>query len=576
MMMRWMLTAALAMLLAGCMPVFQAPAVPPVQSLQDPATLDQSEIAPAATTAVPAEVQAAPEAVDTPTEATTADGEDVAAAESSDGAVDAETLEDNAVLTGADQAAPDEAGVSIPAEEVTFDFPVVENAKVHYFLDYYSGPGRSAFRRWLARSSRYLPRMREIFAKEGLPQDLAYLAMIESGFNDRAYSWARAVGPWQFIDSTGRLMGLKSDWWRDERRDFEKSTEAAARFLKDLHYRFDGDWYLAVASYNAGPGKLRTAMRKYDSRNFWELSRGKYLQAETKNYVPKLLAAILIAKEPQKYGFTDIDYAEPLAYETVTVPSATDLEIVARLCGVDYDQIKLLNPELKRWCTPPGEKDYQLRVPAGHRKQFLAGYAKLPADQRANYKHHRIKSGDTLLALAKHYGIRVDDIITLNRIKNPRVLTIGTDLVLPLSKKFTRLPVEELKDDYVRTRRQIYKVRNGDSLWKIARRFDVREKQLRVWNRLGWSNVIRPGQTLVVSARAARRSRPVRTAARHKAAPTQKIVYKVRPGDTLWGIGQQFDVAASQIQNWNNLSADHVLHPGQTLTLLVPATDNQG
>jgi peptidoglycan lytic transglycosylase D len=575
-MIRWMFAAALAVLLAGCMPIFQAPAGPTVQSLQDPVPASQNEIAPAAATAVPAAVQAAPEVADNPTEATAAEGEDATATEASDGPVDAETLEDNAALTGADQAAPDEAGVSVPAEEVTFDLPVVENAKVRYFLDYYSGPGRSAFSRWLARSSRYLPRMREIFAKEGLPQDLAYLAMIESGFNDRAFSWARAVGPWQFIDSTGRLMGLKSDWWRDERRDFEKSTEAAARFLKDLHDRFDGDWYLAVASYNAGPGKLMRAMRKYDSHDFWQLSRGKYLQAETKNYVPKLLAAMLIAKEPQKYGFTDIDYAEPLAYETVTVPSATDLEIVARLCGVDYEQIKLLNPELKRWCTPPGEKDYQLRIPAGSRKHFLVGYATLPADQRANYKHHRIKRGDTLLALAKHYGIRVDDIITLNRIKNPRVLTVGTDLVLPLSKNFTRLPVEELKADYVRTRRQTYRVRNGDNLWKIARRFDVSEKQLRVWNRLGWSNVIRPGQTLLVSAKAARRTRPVHTAARAKSAPSRKVVYKVRPGDTLWGIGRQFDVAASQIQDWNNLSADHVLHPGQTLTLLVPATDNQG
>lgn len=581
-MMRWLFVATLAALLAGCLPALQEvlPAsAPPVQA--GDAVGRQEENA-AATAAPSAPNVAAPGSVDASGETVAANDDEVATGENDEAAetagepVDAETLEDNAALAGGDQAAPDDAGVSVPADEVTFDFPVVENEKVRYFLDYYTGRGRSAFRRWLARSSRYLPRMRQIFAEEGLPRDLAYLAMIESGFNDRAYSWARAVGPWQFIDSTGRLMGLKSDWWRDERRDFEKSTEAAARFLKTLHDRFDGDWYLAVASYNAGPGKLMAATRKYDSHDFWQLSRGKYLQTETKNYVPKLLAAMLIAKEPGKYGFTDIDYAEPLEYDIVTVPSATDLEIVARLCGVDYDQIKLLNPELKRWCTPPGEKDYQLRIPAGSRDQFLAGYADIPADRRANYKHYRIKRGDTLLALAKHYGIRVDDIIALNRIKNPRILTIGTDLVLPLSKNFTRQAVEELKDDYVRTRRRTYKVRNGDNLWKISRRFDVSEKQLRVWNRLGWSNVIRPGQTLIVSAKEARRARSVHPAARSKAGPTQKIVYKVRPGDTLWGIGRQFDVAASQIQSWNNLSSDHVLHPGQTLTLHVPATDNQG
>ena len=317
-------------------------------------------------------------------------------------------------------------------------------------------------------------------------------------------------------------------------------------------------------------------MRKYDTRDFWQLSRGKYLQTETKNYVPKLLAAMLIAKQPEKYGFTDIDYADPLEFDTVTVPSATDLEIVAKLCGVDYDQIKRLNPELKRWCTPPGAKDYRLRIPAGSRDRFLAGYAAIPAGQRANYKHHRIKSGDTLLALAHRYGIRVDDIIALNRIRNPRVLSIGTDLVLPLHKSFSRLPVDELKDDYVRTRRRTYTVRSGDSLWKIAQRFDVSEKELRVWNRLGWSNFIRPGQTLVVSARAAKHHGRVRSAARAHKKPTQKIAYKVRPGDTLWGIGQQFDVATSQIESWNNIDDGHLIHPGQVLTLLVPDTDHQG
>ena len=565
-MMRWSLAATLAALVAGCVPALQSSPV----SVEQPLACAAEPPAATVTDLVPATVLADDAAL--AAEAAPADE----AAENGDEPVDAVTQEDNAVLTGADQAAPDDPGVSTPAQEVTFDIPVVENDKVRYFLHYYTGPARSAFARWLARSSRYLPRMRQIFADEGLPQDLTYLAMIESGFNDRAYSWAHAVGPWQFIDSTGRLMGLKSDWWRDERRDFEKSTEAAARFLKDLHDRMDGDWYLAVASYNAGPGKLAAAVRKYDSRDFWEISRGKYLQPETKNYVPKLLAAMLIAKEPEKYGFSDIAYAEPLDFDMVTVPSATDLEIVARLCGVDYEQIKLLNPELKRWCTPPGEKNYRLRIPAGSRAQFLAGYAAIPADQRANYKHHRIERGDTLLALATQYGIRVDDIISLNRIRNPRCLSIGTDLVLPLHKGFTRLPVDELKDDYVHTRRRTYTVKRGDSLWKIAQRFDVSEKELRVWNRLGWSNVIRPGQTLMVSSKAAKSTRPVHTAARTRRAPTQKIVYKVRRGDTLWGIGQQFDVAASQIQSWNNLPTDQVLHPGQTLTLLVPATDNQG
>jgi len=418
--------------------------------------------------------------------------------------VDPETLEDNLLLSGdGGGLPPEDEGTTVEPAEVTFDFPVVQNAKVQYFIDYYTGPGRKVFTRWLERSTRYVPMMREIFREEGLPQDLAYLAMVESGFNPRAYSWAHAVGPWQFISSTGRLFGLKSDWWHDERRDYEKATRAAAKFLKDLHRRFDGDWYLAVASYNAGPGKISRAVKKYGTRDFWELIRGKYLQAETKNYIPKLLATLLIAKEPEKYGFVDLEYQDPFDYETVEIPSATDLEVVAGLCGIDYEEVKLLNPELKRWCTPPDVKNYRLNIPAGTGESFLLGYASLPVNDRANYKRHKIQPGDTLLALSKKYGVRVADITSLNGIKNPRSLKVGADLILPLKKGYSRLPLNELKDDYVRTKRQVYTVKQGDSLWKISRRFGVTEKQLRVWNKLGWSNVIRPGQRLIVSARAA-------------------------------------------------------------------------
>lgn len=480
-------------------------------------------------------------------------------------AADPETAQDNLLLAGENQEPPEEEGATVTAEEITFDFPVVENAKVRYFIDYYTGPGKKTFARWLERSGRYLPMMRRILEEEGLPLDLTYLALVESGFNPRAYSWAKAVGPWQFIESTGNIFGLDNDWWRDERRDFEKSTRAAARFLKDLRRRFDGDWYLAVASYNAGPGKISRAIKKYATRDFWELSRGRYLQTETKNYVPKLLATLLIAKQPEKYGFADLEYQVPLEYVTVQVPTTTDLEIVADLCGATYDEIKNLNPELKRWCTPPGAKDYPVRIPAGAEVDFAEKYARIPEADRANYHRHRVQRGDTLLALAQRYGIRVNDVIALNGIKNPRALRIGSDLVLPLKKGYSRLPLEELRDDYVRTRRRTYTVRKGDSLWKIARRFDVTEKQLRVWNRLGWSNVIRPGQKLLVAASAGRKQQ----AGGNASGDLRKVVYKVRPGDTLWAIGRQFDVATRQIMDWNRLDDDHILRPGDKLTLMV-------
>jgi membrane-bound lytic murein transglycosylase D len=212
-----------------------------------------------------------------------------------------------------------------------------------------------------------------------------------------------------------------------------------------------------------------------------------------------------------------------------------------------------------------------VRIPLGSRERFEKGYALLPHEDRANYKRHRIAQGDTLLALSHKYNIRVADIIALNGIKNPKALRIGADLILPLKKGYTRLPVDELKDDFVRSRRQTYTVRSGDSLWKIARRFDVSEKELRVWNRLGWSNTIRPGQTLVVSAGAAKAARPQTVAGKSKkdVGPVRKIVYQVRAGDTLWGIGKQFSVNTKQIMAWNELTADHILRPGDKLTLMV-------
>ena len=492
--------------------------------------------------------------------------------------VDPETIEDIQILAGKDQAPPENEGQTVAAD-VSFDFPLVKNDKVLYYVDYFSGPAQKVFQRWLERSTRYLPMMQQTFAEEGLPLDLVYLAMIESGFNNRAYSWAHAAGPWQFIEGTGRLYGLENDWWRDERRDPAKATRAAARHLKDLHNLFEGDWYLAVAAYNAGSGKIRRAVEMYGTRDFWELSHGSYLKPETKNYLPKLLAALLIAKEPEKYGFTELEYQPALEYDTVTVPTTTDLEIIASASGSSYEAIRELNPELKRWCTPQGAKNYQVRLPAGNRDAFLAKYALIPENRRANYQYHKIKSGDTLEALARRYGIRVADIVSLNNISNPRALRVGADLLLPLQKGAKRLAVADLGDDYQRSRRpaaRTYQVRSGDSLWKIARRFGVSEKELQAWNKLGKNSVIRPGQTLAVSqgggrqAVAAKQSDAKKAGAKKSTAP-QKVVYQVRPGDTLYGIGRQFKVAARQIMDWNNLSENHVLQPGDRLTLLLQA-----
>ncbi len=485
---------------------------------------------------------------------------------------------ENALLEpGLDQAAvpevwdatligePEESGLEKNRPLPYFgDFPLADHERVALLVKRYTGPGKKTFALWLERAGRYVPEIQEIFAEEGVPLDLAYLAMIESGFNSKAYSWAHAAGPWQFIESTGNIYGLTNDWWQDQRCHVEKSTRAAAQHLKYLNKRFDGDWYLAVAAYNAGGGKVRKAIKAKKSRNFWDLAEDKVLSEETRNYLPKLIASLEIVRDLEGYGFNDLDFEVPVEAETVTVPTTTDLEVVASLCAVEYADIKALNPELKRWSTPPGVQDYQLQVPAGTAALFAAGYAELPEDQRARYHRHQICRGDTLRALAKQYRIQVDDIVLLNNIKNPRALKVGSNLILPLKEGFTRLPVDELADSYVRSRRRTYKVRNGDSLWTIARRNNVTEKQLRVWNKLGWKNLIRPGQMLMVSKPGKRQ-----IAKASNKGPGQKVVYQVKPGDTLWEIGRSFDVATNEIRSWNALSPRQILRPGQKLVLMV-------
>lgn len=477
---------------------------------------------------------------------------------------DAETLADNLALSGVGEAPPEDEGVSV-APDISFDFPVVQNEKVEYYIDYFTGPVRKVFTRWLERSGRYLPLMQSIFAEEGLPLDLTYLAMVESGFNNRAYSWAHAAGPWQFIQSTGNLYGLRVDGWRDERRDFEKSTRAAARFLKDLYTRFDGNWYLAVASYNCGPARVERAIEKSGSRDFWELSRQNLIPEETRNYVPKLLASLIISKQPEKYGFEAVEYMEPVAYDRVTLPTSTDLDVVARICDVPSEEVKSLNPELKRWCTPPNVKNYSMRIPAGARADFEVAYAGLSEADRAGYKRHLVRKGDTLKKVARRYHTRVEDLAALNNLRASSSLKAGSELILPL-RAGDKVPAEALQNDFVRTKRISYKVRKGDTLRTIARRFGVAEKELRSWNRLGRRAVLRRGQKLTVVASVGAPAAG-RVAKAQERGSVRQVSYRVRPGDSFWTIARRFKVTGDQLRAWNGLSKKHTLRPGDTLTV---------
>src|SRR5450631_2257740 len=315
--------------------------------------------------------------------------------------------------------ADDDGELALPDVDLPLsDIPLALNSKVEYFLNYFQTTGKLSFSRWLSRSSRYIPMMKEILKRQGMPEDLVYVAMIESGFHLQARSWANAVGPWQFVSDTGRRYSLRIDQWTDERKDPVKATTAAALYLKELYGLFKGDWYLAAAGYNAGENKILRAISMYNTSDFWEISRGSYLKRETKEYVPKLLAAAIIAKDPARYGFSDIAYLPAIEFETVRIPSRTDLELVARLSGTTYESIRALNPDLRHWCTPPNYPDYQLKLPKGTKQQFDLEYAKVPGDKRFTekvlYTNYQVRKKDSLKSVARRFGTSPEALSELN------------------------------------------------------------------------------------------------------------------------------------------------------------------
>jgi membrane-bound lytic murein transglycosylase D len=321
----------------------------------------------------------------------------------------------NQTGNSAQEAAPN-------TQTTEFNIPIVVNKDVEWFIRYFQTRNRRYFKRWLSRSTRYIPMMEKILASHGLPTDLVYLAMIESGFNNKARSYRAAVGPWQFIGETGK------------RRDPIKATIAASGYLKDLYQMFDS-WLLAAAGYNAGENKIKRAIKKHQTEDFWEMTNYRYLKQETKQYIPKLIAAALIAKNPEKYGFTDIKYQDVLAFDMVAIDMPMGLKKVAQMTGVSHREVVKLNPELKRWCTPPDRVSYDLRIPAGTKEQFLLAYEQMKPERGTLFQTHLIRSGDTLYDIARRYGTHVKPIMSLNRIVSPKSIRPGQRLIIPVPAK---------------------------------------------------------------------------------------------------------------------------------------------
>jgi peptidoglycan lytic transglycosylase D len=477
----------------------------------------------------------------------------------------------------AEDAGESTGGTAAAAGAVTFDIAVERfntHSRVQYYLDFFRGMAKERFGIWLHRMPRYEAMIRRRLQQEGLPSDLVYLALIESGFSNTATSRARAVGMWQFMKGTGKLYGLRVDRWVDERRDPYRATDAAARHLKDLTDRF-GSHYLAAAAYNAGAGRVsRGLIRLPDDDSdslpsdatFFRLYDTKLLRRETKDYVPKLIAAAMIAKDPARYGFAPLPPADTTPqYDSLIVSGMTSFDVLARLADTTVAALRELNPQFLRLTTPPNGT-WIVRVPVGHGTAAAEAYAALPSSQRVTFREHIVRSGETMTGIAKKYGVVVNDIRAANpRIRSAR-LRSGQLVIVPTQGPLSTEVARQVSAPEP-AEAAWHRVRSGETLSSIARRYRVSQRQLQSWNGLGQSTRIRAGQRLRVSTSEA--SRAERKAGRSTPAMARAEArsHLVRRGDTLTGLARRYGVTIQALRKANELSVGDVLKSGTRIRI---------
>jgi membrane-bound lytic murein transglycosylase D len=480
--------------------------------------------------------------------------------------------------------------VALPAVHTPpMTIPLHENRLVEQSTQFLLRSPERHLNHWLSRSATYFPMIEQVLREEGVPDELKYLALIESALNPRARSSAGAIGMWQFMSATGRAYGLKVNHWVDERQDPEKATRAAARHLRDLHNQFD-DWHLALAAYNSGSGRVTQALRRVggrpkDGKTFWEIY--EYLPRETRNYVPMYIAAVMVVSNPEAFGVAPVRPGPRYAYDMVAVEGVLSLETVAGLAGTDVEMIRALNPELKQWATPPSEASYQLRVPLGSHQRFTEAYAALPEDQRQSIATYEVRRGDTLGKIARRYGTTAAGLMEVNGLRSTTI-QVGQTLSVPVRPEAYAAPaVADARNSVqyddgtpVRTvaytpsapragspapaaassadegsTRVRYRVRRGDNLTKIARQYGVGLSDIRRWNNLS-NDRIQVGQTLTIYQ--GEDSAP--------AEGRQQTTHRVQRGEHLTMVARRYGVSVSDMRRWNSLSSD-VLQVGQRLVV---------
>lgn len=426
------------------------------------------------------------------------------------------------------------AGTESSAEE--YQIAMTDNAAVQQCIAFFtSEKGRKFFSRWLERSGRFFPVYERVLAEEGVPQELKFLSMIESGLSPAAVSWAKAVGLWQFIPVTGQQYGLTINWWVDERRDPEKSTRAAARYLKDL-YNDLGDWHLALASYNCGPNRVKSAIAKANSRDYWQVR--EYLPRETQQYVPLYIAASKIASDPESYGFTGLNYEQPDKYATVVLKSTHDLQSIADAAKIPVATIKALNPELLRDQIPQGVVEYKLRVPGDVSDDLAAKLDQLPPSEKPAlaWTTHKVHRGESMTSIADKYNVRVGDLCDANQMSPSSKLRNGMKL---------RVPVQVTA-----------KSNNDDNIAKNDSADDTTPSTAATAKD-------HSSQAIASSdAPATPRTTPVAQKQRTVKVPSYHVVGR---GETLTRIARQYGVSVSELADMNDLGRNKAVRVGQKL-----------
>lgn len=467
--------------------------------------------------------------------------------------------------------------------------PDAGHRHVTKWLDYFQSRGRKHMQRYLTRSTRYLPLMKQILKQEGVPEDLVYISLIESGFSSKAYSHASAVGYWQFIRPTGKRYNLKISTFVDERRDPVESTRAAAHYFKALYNMF-GDWHLSMAAYNRGESGVKRTLRRHRGRTFWDINRRRRLPAETRNYVPKFLAAKLIAYNPERFGFKNLEYQDEISFDSVQISNHVDLKKLAKKINLPYDEIKTLNPVAISSYLPKYKGDKSVvRVPKGYGiaaagvlDQVVGKAPRYIAGHSFTYK---VRRGDSLYKIARKHGTTITKLRHENGLSRRSILRIGKRIRIP--QRRVRVRGKRTKKNYV-AKEGYYKVRSGDSLYTIARRFRTSINKLRKLNQLGRRSLIKPGMMLLVKDVNMRPKKSRTTASEKQIASNSKSKgfkwHKVRRGQNLDLLARRYRTSIAQIKQVNGLrssrinigqrikipitgvSTVHVVRRGETLT----------